>query len=77
MTFPSLRMIYLVSATLAVTAIPAQAGASGRPIPYVVELFTSQGCSSCPPANANLIRLRGRSDVLALSFSVTYWDRLG
>lgn len=45
--------------------------------PIVVELFTSQGCSSCPPANANLIALSRRSDVLALSFGVTYWDRLG
>jgi len=45
--------------------------------PVVVELFTSQGCSSCPPANANLIELSKRDDVLALSFAVTYWDRLG
>src|SRR3954454_16248479 len=45
--------------------------------PTVVELFTSQGCSSCPPANANLIELSKRPDVLALSFAVTYWDYLG
>lgn len=45
--------------------------------PVVVELFTSQGCSSCPPANANLITLSTRPNVLALSFAVTYWDRLG
>lgn len=45
--------------------------------PTVVELFTSQGCSSCPPANANLIKISNRPDVLALSFSVTYWDYLG
>jgi hypothetical protein len=43
----------------------------------VVELFTSQGCSSCPPANANLAVLARRPDVLALSFGVTYWDNLG
>ena len=43
----------------------------------VVELFTSQGCSSCPPANANLATISRRSGVLALSFGVTYWDRLG
>jgi len=53
------------------------ASAAERPVANVVELFTSQGCSSCPPANANLIRLRDRSDVLALSFAVTYWDQLG
>src|SRR5579863_7052901 len=46
--------------------------------PVVVELFTSQGCSSCPPANAYLNELaKGRRDVLALAFHVTYWDRLG
>jgi len=43
----------------------------------VVELFTSQGCSACPPANANLVTLSRRPDVLALSFNVTYWDQLG
>ena len=44
----------------------------------VVELFTSQGCNSCPPANANLIRLMMEDpSLLLLSFSVTYWDRLG
>lgn len=46
--------------------------------PIVVELFTSQGCSSCPPADALLRDLsRQRADVLALAFHVTYWDRLG
>lgn len=45
--------------------------------PAVVELFTSQGCSSCPPANAAVASLADRPDVLALSFGVTYWDRLG
>ena len=45
--------------------------------PAVVELFQSQGCSSCPPANANLMRLADRPDVLALSWQVTYWDQLG
>jgi hypothetical protein len=68
---------FFVSALLALGGQPAKAEPSGRPVPLVVELFTSQGCSSCPPANANLIKLRGRRDVLALSFSVTYWDRLG
>src|SRR5271168_3113802 len=43
----------------------------------VVELFQSQGCSSCPPANANVMALSGRPDVLTLSFQVTYWDELG
>jgi hypothetical protein len=45
--------------------------------PVVVELFQSQGCSSCPPANADLNAIADRGEVLALSFAVTYWDRLG
>ena len=45
--------------------------------PTVVELYTSEGCSSCPPADRWLSTLKGRPDVLALAFHVTYWDRLG
>jgi hypothetical protein len=46
--------------------------------PVVVELFTSQGCSSCPPADSFLTDLaRQRRDVLPLAFHVTYWDYLG
>jgi len=51
-------------------------GTAQAPV-VVVELFQSQGCSSCPPANANLNRLADRPGVLALSFAVTYWDQLG
>lgn len=45
--------------------------------PVVVELFTSQGCSSCPPADDMLADLADRDDVLALSWHVDYWDYLG
>jgi hypothetical protein len=45
--------------------------------PTVVELFQSQGCSSCPPANANVMALADRPDLLTLSWQVTYWDSLG
>ena len=60
----------------AAASLGAAQGAVAAPL-TVVELFTSQGCSSCPPANANLITLSQRPDVLALSFAVTYWDYLG
>ncbi|MCV0394627.1 MAG: DUF1223 domain-containing protein [Rhizobiaceae bacterium] len=43
----------------------------------VVELFTSQGCSSCPPADANLRRIIDAGDVIALAYHIDYWDYLG
>lgn len=69
-----------ITAFVAASAIAyasEMARATDHRSPTVVELFTSQGCSSCPPANANLIKISDRADVLALSFSVTYWDYLG
>jgi len=66
-----LRCLLLSSVLLAGT--PALA--AERPV--VVELFTSQGCSSCPPADALLGELARRDDVLPLGFHVDYWDRLG
>jgi hypothetical protein len=56
-----------------------QAAGAGeaQPQPILVELFTSQGCSSCPPADQILAQLKGREDVVALSFSVDYWDYIG
>jgi hypothetical protein len=47
------------------------------PRPVVVELFTSEGCSSCPPADAYVGKLSTRPDVIALAFHVNYWDGLG
>lgn len=46
-------------------------------VPVVVELFTSQGCSSCPPAESLLGELANKSNVVALAYHVDYWDRLG
>jgi len=43
----------------------------------VVELFTSQGCSRCPPADALMVDLAKREDIVALSYHVDYWDYLG
>ena len=45
--------------------------------PWAIELFTSQGCSSCPPADAQLGKLVRRPDIVALSFHVDYWDYIG
>lgn len=45
--------------------------------PVVVELFTSQGCSSCPPADALMHDLATRDDVIALALHVDYWDYIG
>jgi hypothetical protein len=53
-----------------------EARATAQP-PAIVELFTSEGCSSCPPADRWASGLKGRSDVLTLAFHVNYWDRLG
>ena len=44
---------------------------------HVVELFTSQGCSSCPPANRFVTKLSANPDTLVLTYGVTYWDYLG
>jgi hypothetical protein len=52
----------------------ASAASAAETRPVVVELFTSQGCSSCPPADALLGELAKRRDVVALGFHITYWD---
>ena len=71
-------MSFRLIAPLALAAALAPVAAVAADRPVVVELFTSQGCSSCPPANAYLNEMsQVRRDVLALAFHVTYWDRLG
>ena len=75
-TRPTLPLILALSAALPATAAVCEAR-SGAVAPVVVELYTSEGCSSCPPADRWLSSLQGRGDVLPLSFHVTYWDRLG
>lgn len=63
---------------IAVLGFAATPAVSADPLhPTVVELYQSQGCSSCPPADLVLNELANRPDVLALSFAVTYWDQLG
>ncbi len=68
---------FFVIAALSGASLAEAAPDARRPQPVVVELFQSQGCSDCPPAQRNLNTLADRPDVLALSFGVTYWDYLG
>lgn len=69
-----IREMFVAGSVL--TSCTATAIAAERPV--VVELFTSEGCSSCPPADAFLTELaHGRRDVLPLAFHVTYWNSLG
>jgi hypothetical protein len=71
------RLLTAAVATLVVsTGVAANDGELRKPLP-VVELFTSQGCSSCPAADALFATYAQREDVVALSLSVDYWDYLG
>lgn len=70
----------LFSATIALLSLGvtvARAESTGAQPKAVIELFTSQGCSSCPPADALFVELAKQPDVIALTLSVTYWDYLG
>ncbi|MBA3447954.1 MAG: thioredoxin family protein [Pseudaminobacter sp.] len=71
------RFILPLAAALALPgAGAALAGDAARPV-GVVELFTSQGCSSCPPADALFGEMAAKGDVVALAYHVDYWDYLG
>src|SRR5579872_1683790 len=68
---------FSVAALALLVTLPGLALAADAAHPAVVELFQSQGCSSCPPAEANVGAISDQPDVLALAFEVDYWDRLG
>lgn len=72
---PAARIVFSALATLSFLSGHLAAAQAGPK--QVVELFTSQGCSSCPRADALLKRYVDRRDVVALSFNVDYWDYLG
>jgi len=76
-----LRCLYrwaaLAMLSTGLSAVSAVAQEPGSTTPVVVELFTSQGCSSCPPADVLLGELSKRSNILALAFHVDYWDYIG
>lgn len=69
------RMIALLAVLAAMTTGADRARADDAVV--MVELFTSQGCHSCPPADAYLGQIADREDVIALSMHVDYWDYLG
>lgn len=71
------RLIKVVARAAAVAVVLVSAPAWAGSDKVVVELFTSQGCSSCPPADKFLGELAARDDVIALSFHVDYWNYLG
>jgi len=67
-----MRQIFVILA-----ALPLLGAGPAPTQPVVLELFTSQGCSSCPPADLAVAKAADRPDVIALSFNVTYWNHLG
>ncbi len=76
---PGRRSLMVGAAGTAILAgWPGAAGARS-PVegPWAVELFTSQGCNSCPPADVFLGKLAKRPNIVALSFHVDYWDYIG
>ncbi|HMH66039.1 MAG TPA: thioredoxin family protein [Rhizomicrobium sp.] len=83
MTMASRKSLWLAALVLASWAFAGagQAAETGKPQADkplgVVELFTSQGCSSCPPADALFAELAAKEDLVALAYHVDYWDYLG
>jgi hypothetical protein len=65
------------AAALALASLITSTAFADPPRPAIVELYTSEGCSSCPPAEALIERLAKQPGVLPLAFHVDYWDQLG
>jgi hypothetical protein len=72
------RLAPLIAAAVVVApAVEAKPRQAAQRLPVVVELFTAQGCSDCPKADDLLARIGEEKGVIALTFSVDYWDYLG
>jgi hypothetical protein len=72
-----MRNAALFSLAVLVLPVLVSAGPAAARSPVVVELYTAQGCASCGKANAHVAELADKPGVLALTFSVDYWDYLG
>lgn len=71
------RAARFLTATVFAMSVSFSSAAEAQQQPVVVELYTSQGCSSCPPADAILSELKDREDVIAIAMHVDYWDYIG
>ena len=76
-TLASLGLVMVASALGAPPTPGSCQARSGDRQALLIELYTSEGCNSCPPADRWLSSLKGRPEVLAAAFHVDYWDRLG
>ena len=77
---PAAQLLALCCAALSIASVqaaPVCKASSASTVTPVVELYTSEGCNSCPPADRWLSRLKADPSIVALAFHVDYWDRLG
>ncbi|MBW8845008.1 MAG: DUF1223 domain-containing protein [Burkholderiales bacterium] len=77
MKLPALVVLALVAPLAGAQSCPSATAQSGAAVPRLVELYTSEGCSSCPPADRWLSSLKGQPGVIAAAFHVDYWNGLG
>jgi hypothetical protein len=74
---PCLQFATIAGSTCVFAAEASVSTTAASPAFSVIELFTSQGCSSCPPADRLLAQIARRADMVAVSFAVDYWDYIG